>query len=174
MRYLKAVLKDGTTKIAAFDKLANVGKYVAQVFNGQKPFNIWTKTGDTLPSGEPGVLRTREMISGDFIATIIETNEGGTPVPVIPRGERGRYTIPQNSAIAELVPGTVYPKHRSLRSGRDYIIVKAANDSATPRTGEVRFYIGDLGLTELQPEPRDGDEDQGGTGEQLRVGNLRS
>jgi hypothetical protein len=159
MRYLKATLKDGTTVTAAFDKLVNVGKYVAQVFNGQKPFNVWSKTGDTLPSGEPGILRTREMIAGDFIARIVETNEGGTPIAVIPRGERGRWTVPDNSAIPELVPGTVYPKHRNTRTLRDYVIVKAANDDATPRTGEVRFYIGDLGLTTLTPEPRDSDED---------------
>jgi hypothetical protein len=174
MRYLKATLKDGSTVTAAFDKLANVGKYVAQVFNGQKPFNVWSKTGDTLPSGEPGVLRTREMISGDFIARIVETNEGGTPIAVIPRGERGRWTVPQNSAIPELVAGTVYPKHRSQRSGRDYVIVKAADNESSPRTGEVRFYIGDLGLTTLTPEPQDADEDTDQPTEQLRASALRT
>jgi hypothetical protein len=172
MRYLKAKLKDGTEVTGAFDKLANVGKYVAQVFAGSKPFNVWTKAGETLPSGEPGVLRTRTMISGDFIASIVETNEGGTPIAVIPRGSRGRWTVPQNSAIPELVAGTVYPKHRSVR-GRDYVIVRAANDESSPRTGEVRFYIGDLGLTTLQPEPRDGDEDtEASDSGALRVTNL--
>jgi hypothetical protein len=66
----------------------------------------------------------------------------------------------------------VYPKHRSAR-GRDYVIVRAANDESSPRTGEVRFYIGDLGLTTLQPEPRDGDEDtEASDSGALRVTNL--
>jgi hypothetical protein len=154
MRYLKATLQDGTEVIGQFSKLEKVGRYIAQVFAGQKPFNVYKTVGDTLPSGEKGALRTRETIRGSLITRIVEVNEGGTPIAEIPRGTRGRWTVPSNSQIEGLVPGTVYPKHRNARSLRDFVIVKAA----TPTSPAVHYYIGDTGLTTLTPEPGDGDD----------------
>jgi hypothetical protein len=87
----------------------------------------------------------------------VQTNAGGTPIAEVPRGNRGRWTVPANSQIEGLSPGAVYPKHREQRTLRDYVIVQYGNAT----TGQKRYYIGDVGVTQLMPEPADADEDTG-------------
>jgi hypothetical protein len=155
--FLTAVLDTGETVTAEFNKLDKIQRYIAQVLSGEKPFNVFAVQSQTLPSGEPLASRTRRSINGKHIVSLTQTNSGGTPIAEMPRGSRGRWTVPTNSQIEGLVPGTVYPKHREQRSLRDYVIVQYGNAT----TGQKRYYIGDVGITELLPEPGDADDDIG-------------
>lgn len=161
MRYLMATLTDGTRYISGFQKLDKVQKYIGEVFGGVKPFNIWKPVGDTLPSGEKNMLRTRKFLNKDMIREIDEVE----PIPdsdgastlnpdqfrsiVYPtRGARGLWTVPhglQNS----LIPGTVYPLHRDALAERDYIIVRGA----TERDEEDRYWIDGLGANGHRRSP---------------------
>jgi hypothetical protein len=69
--YLQATLKDGTTVVSSFEKLANVQKYAATIFARLNVFNAWQLVARVHPtSGEACLVRRRRMISGDQITEI--------------------------------------------------------------------------------------------------------
>lgn len=69
--YLQATLKDGSTVVSSFEKLANVQKYAATIFARMNVFNAWQLVARVHPtSGEACLVRRRRMISGDQITEI--------------------------------------------------------------------------------------------------------
>jgi hypothetical protein len=159
MRFLKATLLNGDVIVGEFSKLERVGKYVTEVFQGYKPFNVWQTISDTLPSGEKALQRTRTMIAGSQILSIEEVDANGAPVVEVARGPRGRWTVPATNTVEGLVAGTIYPKHRDdRRTGREYVIVRAAGEGEGAEN-ELRYFIGDSAVTEVRPEPADAEDD---------------
>lgn len=140
--FLQAKLRDGTTVISEFSKLASVQKYANQVFAGVKPFNAWRVVGDTHPvSGEKVLLRTREMINGKEIVSITEVQQDGTPIITTQAGARGLWKAPLGASVevegVQASAGETYPKHRDPVSMREYVILRAAAEGGE---SEVRYY----------------------------------
>lgn len=148
MRYLEATLLDGSTVVGEFSALSRVGNYVGQVFRGEKPFNAWKLVGDTLPSGEPNKIRTRQMFSGAQIRSIQEVDSDFAPIQEISRGPRGRFTVPEDFGAGHVTEGQVFPKHRDGRSLREYVILAAA----TAEGGlETRLYLDNQEVASFDP-----------------------
>lgn len=162
MRYLEATLLDGTTVTGEFSRLANMGRYVSQVFSGQKPFNAWRTVSDVLPSGEKAATRSRVMLAGSQIASIREVDAVGQTVTEIARGPRGRWTAP--AGIDGVTEGTVFPKHRDNSTLRDYVILAAAAEGTSEL--QKRLYLDYNEITEVDPSAvpalPDGDDDDDG------------
>ena len=151
-KFLMAKLISGLTVVAEFSKLTGTGQgYAGQVFAGRKPFNAWKVVSGTHPaSGEPVLVRTREMFAGSQIASItqvkplpgMETSHGYQPenfepVREIQKGRYGMWTAPTTNTPEGAVPGETYPINRDESSMRRYVILKVAQGE----TAEVRFYL---------------------------------
>lgn len=147
MRYLMATLTNGETVISEFSKLSNVQRYIAQVFAGTKPFNVWIPVGTEHPqSGEPCLVRRREMISGSMIARVQEVEPVGedhghdpanfNPITLPQSGEYGSWTCPDNEDTPEgAVAGARYPVHRDPNTLRRFVFIRfdAENPENTRR-----------------------------------------
>lgn len=152
-RYLEAQLADGTRVIGEFRRLAKVGRYVAAVMGGYRPFEVWQVVGETHPaSGEKCLVRTRQSISGRSITSIREVKPRADldgphnsvptnfePVARVQRGPFGLFTVTEGLGVEGAQVGVEYPVHRDPTSLRKFIIVRAQDEAAG--TTELRYYI---------------------------------
>lgn len=193
MRFLRARLASGQVIVSRFEKLANVEKYVAQVFAGIKPFNVWVPVGERHPqSGEKVSLRTRRMFPARQIVEIEEVKpvsgretdhnfepSNFEPVVSMSRGERGIFTVPKEDERAPGLYGaqgdplyTEGMREQGLVTGTQYPVHRDTTSyrdyivttAASEGQEEVRYYLDGHGA----PQPmtvQAGVEDDGGWGD---------
>jgi hypothetical protein len=150
MKYLKITMNDGSEHVSAFRKLALVGKYIREVLAGKKRLNVWTVVGETLPSGERNLQRTRVVLNHEFVRKIEEVKPKADwnktdfdasnfePVVLPTPGKAGYWVAP--TGLPGLTGGTVYPHHVDESSQRKYIIT-----AVTDADGPTKYFTDGLG-----------------------------
>lgn len=180
-KFLMATLVDGTKVVGQFEQLGGSGQgYAEQVMRGVKAFNAWRVVGTNHPaSGEPCLLRIREMIAGSRIQSIQQVhptvsnhNYAWTnfqPVVELQKGQYGNWTAPSVGAPEGVVAGMDYPVHRDPADGRRYVIVKVAGEPETvggEPVPEQRYYVDATTLAPVvdrdDATADDDDEEDGG------------